>query len=111
MAAPRRTNAYGGAKKKAPPKEVDTLRTLPISDRYFWKASIGEQLSQCVWDQGSDYSKRQLPGNEITVLGLNEIAAARRRGFFYHLPSRESWKGMSKMGDRVPQSRSPAAPA
>lgn len=67
---------------------VSTLRNLPASERYFWKDSTAEQVKISVKDQNADYIKRALPGNEITVLALNEIAATRRRGFFYHLPPR-----------------------
>lgn len=88
---------------------MPTLRTTPPLRRWYWKESTAGQLSQVVIDKNSDYLRRTLPGNEVTVLALNEIACVHRRGFFLHLPSREVWKTVADP-DRLPRARVPAAP-
>lgn len=85
------------------------LRSTTIANRYFWKQSLAEQLSQTVYDKNPDYIRRTLPGNEVTVLALNEIAFGHGRGLFYHLPSREIWKSPADEG-RIPKERVPPLP-
>lgn len=68
------------------------LRDLPISARYFWRDTVEEFVQQEVLDRFyDDANPRPLPANEVLVLALNEIAAERRYGFFFHLPNRMSW--------------------
>lgn len=66
------------------------LRDIPKSVRYFWASSLDEQTTISVFDR--DKITRKLPGNEITVMALNEIAYARGRGFFSFLANRLSYK-------------------
>lgn len=90
-------------------KSMVTLRELGTSDRYFWRDSLAEQLSQTVGDKGSDGNIRRLPGNEVTVMTLNEIAVRRGRGFFFHLRERRGWRSHSNE-ELNPQSRDPPPP-
>ena len=85
------SNIGPDSKVKASP--TLTLRTLPESSRYFWKTSHSEQLSQTVYDKRSDGNQRLLPANEVAVMALNEIAATRGQGFFFHLKNRTCWRG------------------
>ena len=50
------------------------LRSLPTQDRLFWKTTLAEQIQQSIADQDPDYTLRQLPPHELTVMALNEIA-------------------------------------
>ncbi|TIA32241.1 hypothetical protein D6C78_08365 [Aureobasidium pullulans] len=86
-----------------------TLRDIEISDRHFWKGEITEQLSQKVLDSRGIGTQRKLPGNELTVMGLNEIAAERGRGYFFHMLTREAWT--SWPGEELyPRTRVPKPP-
>ena len=85
-------NSDIGPDSKAKALPTLTLRTLPESSRYFWKTSHAEQLSQIIYDKRSDGNKRVLPENEVAVMALNEIAAIRGLGFFFHLKSRTCWR-------------------
>jgi len=79
-------------KPKVKPVPQTTLRTLQRSERHFWQDSHSAQMSLVVVDKKPDGNARKLPGNEITTMALNEIAALRgRRGFFFHLKSRDGW--------------------
>lgn len=76
--------------------KTTTLRDLEQSDRHFWKDSLAEQLAQSVKDKSTDGNLRKLPGNETTVMALNEIAVQRGRGFFYHFrETHGGWKSHS----------------
>ena len=86
-------NSNTGPNSKAKASPTLTLRTLPESSRYFWKTSHSELLSQTVYDKRPDGVKRVLPENEVAVMALNEIAAIRGLGFFFHLKSRTCWRG------------------
>jgi len=66
------------------------LRNIPCSKRHFWKASSTSQLSQKVYDKDMNGHKRALPGNEVFVMALNEIATDRGQGFFLYLPNRST---------------------
>jgi hypothetical protein len=78
--------------------KIIMLRALPTSNRLFWQHKFEEQIGQSVFDRTPDGSnKRELAGNEITTMALNEVAAARERGFFFHVLGRAGWKkGASK---------------
>lgn len=86
-----------------------TLRTLPTSPRHFWKESVEEQLSQEMHDRREHMITRPLPGHEIMAMALNEIAAHRGQGFFFHLPSRHYWKKYED-SSRLPAGRVPPTP-
>lgn len=70
----------------------EMLREVPRSETHFWKDSLRGQISQQVEDRDSNGHKRSIPANETLAMALNEIAAQRRHGFFFHLPSREALK-------------------
>ena len=78
------------ATKASAPPQV-RLRTLSLSDHYFWKNTHSEHLSQTIGDKKSDGSIKPLPQNEITVMALDEIAATQGAGFLSHLKSRPCW--------------------
>ena len=86
-----------------------SLRNLQPSERFFWKETLSEQLSQKVIDQNADYGKRLLPENEVTALAFNEIAAKYRQGFCFHTPSRSAWTTAADE-ERLPSERTPGAP-
>jgi hypothetical protein len=67
------------------------------------------QLALDVADKDSNGHVRELPGNEVLVMALNEIAAEQGRGFYYYLPFREAWKKHDSI-DLLPVSRRPVAP-
>ena len=93
---PAEPPAVASPRRKAKASTV-TLRDLGPSGRHFWRDSLAEQLSQSVNDKGTDGNLRKLPGNEITVMALNEIAVQRGRGFFYHFrETHGGWKSHSK---------------
>lgn len=85
------------------------LRDLPLTDRYFWKDSIESQLAQTVVDKDWNSNKRILPGNEVTAMALNELAASRGRGFFFYMLTREAWKTWPNE-NLYPADRRPTAP-
>lgn len=61
-----------------------------------------------VMDVTADGFVRKVPKNEILTLALNERAVSGGRGFFFHLPSRDSL--VTPLGiERLPSSRVPAA--
>ena len=62
-----------------------------------------------VTDENADGFRRKVPKNEVLVLALNERAALGGRGFFFHLPSKESLTTPVDV-ERLPPSRSPALP-
>lgn len=90
-------------------KTTINLRELEISDRFFWKDSLIEQLSQNIEDKGTDGNPRKLLGNEITVMAFNEIALRRGRGFLFHLKERGCWQSHSKE-ELYPSSRDQPRP-
>ena len=85
------------------------LREIPPSRRQFWKETQAEQFAQKVIDQNQDYGKRDLPGNEVVVLALNEIAAEKGRMYFYFLPSRRAYDKTKQEG-RLPAQRQAPTP-
>jgi hypothetical protein len=87
----------------------ETLRSLDRLEHCFWKNTTAEQVSQKITDKNADYRTRILPENEVTVLAFNEIATKKRRGFFFHSPSRSVWT--SNPGEeRLPSERQPSSP-
>ena len=93
----------------AMPRSGIALRDATRSRRLFWKDTAEEQTSLNVTDQNADYWKKDLSANEVAVLALNELAAEKGRGFFYHLPSRFAWT-TTPDHNRLPSERAPATP-
>lgn len=60
-------------------------------------------------DETADGFARKVPRNEVLVLSLNERAVLGGRGFFLHLPSRESLTTPPDV-ERLPASRAPEKP-
>ncbi|KAG9693658.1 hypothetical protein KCU95_g3198, partial [Aureobasidium melanogenum] len=101
----------GQAKGKRQTKKTATtaLREIEVSARHFWKQDMTEQLSQEVLDSRGMGKQRKLPGNELTVMALNEVAAEFGKGFFFHMLTREAWT--SWPGEEFhPRSRIPELP-
>ena len=73
-------------------KNDQTLRNIPTSDRYFWKDALADQRGLVVKEKQISRTFRQLPGNELIAMALNEVAFSRGRGFFLHLRNRDSHK-------------------
>ncbi|GAB7356374.1 hypothetical protein MBLNU459_g7157t1 [Dothideomycetes sp. NU459] len=86
-----------------------TLRDATPSESSFRKDTAAEHFAQFVVDKDMRGHKRELPGNEVTVMSLNELAAERRRGFFYHLLTREGWKKWPRV-ELLPESRRHSVP-
>ncbi|GAB7349834.1 hypothetical protein MBLNU459_g0540t1 [Dothideomycetes sp. NU459] len=86
-----------------------TLRKTSQSETAFTTSTMEEHIHKNAVDKDARGHKRGLPGNEVIVMALNEIAAQRRRGFFFHLLTREGWKKWPK-SDLVPESRRAEAP-
>ncbi|KAG9568552.1 hypothetical protein KCU71_g2701, partial [Aureobasidium melanogenum] len=96
-------------KRQGKGTSATTIRDIEVSDRHFWKHDVTQQLSQKVMDVRGQGKQRKLHGNEITALGLNEIAAIRGRGYFFHMLTREAWT--SWPGEELhPKSRVPPGP-
>ncbi|KAH7562747.1 hypothetical protein BM1_02267 [Bipolaris maydis] len=95
MESPSTPENYGKnrrADQKRQPKSLPRLREIAPSAQHFWKDDLDEYLTQQVRDRTYDSTNdRNLPANEIDALALNEIAVARKEGFFFFLPSRSSW--------------------
>ncbi|CAO1601258.1 hypothetical protein XANCAGTX0491_004924 [Xanthoria calcicola] len=81
-----------------------TLRLLPQSQFYFWKPSYNDQVSQVIHDKTVDGTVKRLSKHDITAMALNEIAADRKRGFFWYFKSRAEWL-KSPMEALCPKSR------
>lgn len=81
------------------------LRNI-TSQRHFWKTTLQDQLTQQAWDDVE--WRRKLRSNEVMTMALNEIAAASGRGFFFHVPSRETYKQDEDVNH--PAGRRPRAP-
>lgn len=82
------------------------LRSLPLSAHYFWDDSQPKHMNHTTTiDKASTSGNRNLPENEIAVMALNEVAADRGRGFFFHFRNRDCWK--KAKGDTCPTSRTP----
>ena len=84
----------------------DTLRHYPRNERYFWRPFLTETLTLKAKDHTAN-GDRNLVGNEIIVLALNEIAAVKGDGFFLYVQPRTAWTGW---GNLYPQSRQPPPP-
>ncbi|KEQ85229.1 hypothetical protein M438DRAFT_272025 [Aureobasidium pullulans EXF-150] len=98
------------SKKQKQPAKDSLLRNLPISGRHFWKGTLAEQLSATQLDnRPTNKSKRSMPGNELTVMALNEVAISHGRGFFFHVLGRDSWTSWPTE-DMHPKSRVPQLP-
>jgi hypothetical protein len=88
-------------------KEI--LREIKPSARYFWCNETQTGLVKLVEDHNANRTKRPLPENEIAAMALNEVAAERGRGFFFHARGRESWKSSPGEG-LCPAKRVPSTP-
>jgi hypothetical protein len=67
------------------------LREIPLTTQ-FAKEQLDEYLTQQIHDKTYDGTNdRHLPPNELDALALNEIAVSRGQGYFFFLPSRNSW--------------------
>ncbi|KAJ4352265.1 uncharacterized protein N0V89_007612 [Didymosphaeria variabile] len=76
------------------PAEMTLLQELP-PDFTFVQSSYQSQvqLRGAVQDDAGDGTNAlSLRPNEVAVMALNEVAVARGRGFFWHLPSRDRLK-------------------
>lgn len=91
-----------------PKKSKTILRDIPPTTGLL-QSDTAAQLSLEIADKDANGYMRDLPGNEILVMALNEIAADRGRGFFFYLPFREAWKKTDSL-DLLPASRIPSAP-
>ncbi|PVI07462.1 hypothetical protein DM02DRAFT_648946 [Periconia macrospinosa] len=78
------------------------LRTLPL-EYEFRKDTYGEQVGTEVNDKSRDgTSWLKLGANVTTAMALNEVAASQGRGFFLHLPSRETNSRFAGKGRNPP---------
>ncbi|KAL1599733.1 hypothetical protein SLS60_007537 [Paraconiothyrium brasiliense] len=86
------------------------LGDLPVAPRYFW-ADLGAFLRLAfdpgIYDRNFDGTNNQrLTPNRVLTLALNELSAYFRRGWFWHLPNRNS----SSHEKSEPASRRPSKP-
>lgn len=82
----------------------EVLRHVETSARHFWKATSTLQLQQEPNDKDIWGKDREMCGNEIITMALNEIAAHERFGFFMYIPNRSTWKCQDE-AKRLPPSR------
>jgi hypothetical protein len=86
------------------PKPIPKLRDLDINECLFLHDSLSDYLGQKFYDKTHDTSNdRWLPPNEIDAMALNDIAVTNGQGFFFFLPTRNSWSRQAY----DPESRGP----
>jgi len=93
-----------------------TLRTAEQSSTLFWSKSHRKQLLPAMHDKLAFGGQRDLAENEVLTMALNEVAAQRGRGFFFHFRNRDGRKksvakigaaALARDGELYPASRAP----
>jgi hypothetical protein len=88
----------------AKPQKPLKLRDLAPSNRCFWKDVYHDQKAMVVRDI------RPLPSHEKAAMGMNEIAAEKRQGFFFHVPNFDALKLTQNARSVDPPNRFPPPP-
>lgn len=83
-----------------------SLYDIPLSNRFFWKEPVIEQLALRVVDKYPEQTTRPMPKHEILVMALNEIAVHHGYGFFFYLPSKDGQR-KNPSQEHCPSSRLP----